>query len=189
MLVRRLAYAAQGGIFIFGGINALKNAEGHAKVAAPLVEKALDAAPDRVSDPIPSSPLTLVRINGGVQVVAGSLLALGKFPRVSALALAASLVPTTLAGHAFWSAPKEQQANQRIQFLKNLAVLGGLIVTAVDTKGQPGLAWRTGHAVDAAKGNLSDLAHSAGDSVSDLAGSAGDVLSDAQAAVTDRLPL
>lgn len=178
MLVRRLAYAAQGALFIVSGLDAVRNPGGKAKVAGPFLEKAVGAAPDAVSDNLPSSPEALVRINGGVQLVAGSLLALGRFPRISALALAASLVPTTLAGHAFWSAPKDQQVNQRIQFLKNLGLFGGLIVTAVDTKGQPGLAWRTGHAVDSAKDSISDLAHSAGDT-----------LSDAQSAVVEKLPI
>ena len=43
-----------------------------------------------------------VRINGGVQVAAGALLTLNKLPRLAALALAATLVPTTAAGHRFW---------------------------------------------------------------------------------------
>ena len=31
---------------------------------------------------------------------------------------------------------------QRLQFAKNLSVLGGLILAAVDTEGRPGVAWR-----------------------------------------------
>lgn len=188
MLVRRLAYAAQGAIFIISGFDAVKNPGGRAQVAGPLLEKAVHAAPDAVSAPLPSSPESLVRLNGGVQLVAGSLLAIGKFPRISALALAASLVPTTVAGHAFWAAPKEQQAAQRTQFLKNLAIFGGLIVTAVDTKGQPGLAWRTGHAVDSAKSSIGDLTQSASDNVSEFAHSAEKAIADAQSAVADKLP-
>jgi putative oxidoreductase len=37
-----------------------------------------------------------------VQVVGGALLALGKAPRLAASALAGSLIPTTLAWHAYW---------------------------------------------------------------------------------------
>ena len=33
---------------------------------------------------------------------------------------------------------------QKIQFLKNLSMLGGLLLATVDTEGKPGLAWRAG---------------------------------------------
>jgi putative oxidoreductase len=57
--------------------------------------------------------------------------------------LAASLVPTTLAGHAFWNETDPQAKNaQRLQFYKNTSVFGGLLLAAVDTEGRPGLAWR-----------------------------------------------
>jgi hypothetical protein len=56
-------------------------------------------------------------------------------------------VPTTLAGHRFWEEEDEtRRAQQRIHFFKNLSMLGGLMLAAVDTEGQPGLAWRAQHA-------------------------------------------
>jgi hypothetical protein len=42
---------------------------------------------------------------------------------------------------------------QRISFLKNLGLLGGLLLAAVDTEGRPGLAYRAGMVTDAAKRN------------------------------------
>src|SRR6202044_3854213 len=76
----------------------------------------------------------------------------GKFPRLSALALAATLVPTTLAGHPYWEVKDEKErAQQRIHFLKNLTMLGGLLIAAADTEGNPSLAWRSRHAVQAAR--------------------------------------
>ena len=70
-----------------------------------------------------------VRINGAVQVVAGTMLAMNRLPRVAALMLAGSLIPTTLAGHRFWAEPDPSgRAAQRTQFLKNAAMLGGLLV-------------------------------------------------------------
>jgi putative oxidoreductase len=92
-----------------------------------------------------------VRLNGAVQMAAGTLLALGRFPRLSALALAATLVPTTAAGHRFWEAEEDaDRTQQRIHFLKNLSMFGGLLITAADTSGQPSLAWRTRHGARAA---------------------------------------
>ena len=71
----------------------------------------------------------LVQFNGLVQIVAGTTLALGVLPRLSALALAGSLVPTTLAGHRFWEEHDEAaRAQQTIQFLKNAAMMGGLLM-------------------------------------------------------------
>ncbi len=80
---------------------------------------------------IPESTEDAVRLNGAVQVGAAALLAAGWCPRLAALALAGTLVPTTLAGHPFWEIEDPQErAAQRIQFLKNLAMLGGLLIAA-----------------------------------------------------------
>ena len=35
-----------------------------------------------------------------------------------------------------------RKKQQRVQFLKNLGIMGGLLLAAVDTEGKPGLAWR-----------------------------------------------
>jgi hypothetical protein len=75
------------------------------------------------------------------------LLGLGRFPRLSALALAATLVPTTLAGHRFWEAEDDAgRTQQQIHFLKNLSMLGGLLIAADDTGAAPSLLWRGRHA-------------------------------------------
>jgi hypothetical protein len=96
--------------------------------------------------------VNLVRLNGAAQILGGLALASGKGRRVGAVLLAGSLVPTTLAGHSFWQEPdKPTRAAQRIQFLKNLGLMGGLLLAAVDTEGQPGLAWRASHGAKAAK--------------------------------------
>jgi uncharacterized membrane protein YphA (DoxX/SURF4 family) len=68
-----------------------------------------------------------------VQVGGGALLAVGIFPRLAGLALAGSLVPTTFAGHPFWQIEDPtQRAQQRVHFLKNAAILGGLLIAAFD---------------------------------------------------------
>ena len=78
--------------------------------------------------PLPADDEVIVRGNGAVQAVGGVLVAVGVFPRTAALGLAASLVPTTMAGHPFWtvSDPTARKA-QRIQFQKNMAMIGGLL--------------------------------------------------------------
>src|SRR5690606_18347529 len=73
----------------------------------------------------------------------GALLATGRIPRLASTVLAGALVPTTLAEHPFWNeTDPEARARQRIQFLKNLGLLGGLLLAAVDTDGKPSLAYR-----------------------------------------------
>ncbi|RFA13210.1 DoxX family protein [Subtercola boreus] len=85
--------------------------------------------------PLPADDEQVVKANAAVQAIAGAALALGWFPRVSALALAASLVPTTIAGHAFWAIEDPLARKlQRVQFQKNLAMIGGLLFAVLDTK-------------------------------------------------------
>ena len=73
---------------------------------------------------MPDDVEQVVRLNGAVQLVAGSMLALGRVPRLSALAIAASLLPTTYAGHRFWETDdKQERTQQRIHFLKNVSHL------------------------------------------------------------------
>ncbi len=138
-------------IFIVGGYNTLRDPGRVAPAAEPVVRPVAD----RVSF-VPDKIEQAVRINAAVQVVAGSLLALGRWPRLSALAIAATLVPTTYAGHRFWEVDdKQERAQQRIHFLKNLSMLGGLLLAAADTAGNPSLAWRSRHAVRSARHDVS----------------------------------
>ena len=83
--------------------------------------------------PLPAGDELLVRVNGAVQVACGTLLALGKVPRLSALVLAGSMIPTTLAGHSFWAVEDPAaRRQQQVQFHKNLAMIGGLLFAALD---------------------------------------------------------
>jgi uncharacterized membrane protein YphA (DoxX/SURF4 family) len=134
-------------IFIVEGFDSLLHPDTKAPAAEavvrPLAER-VPAVPDQVDQ--------AVRLNGAVQLVAGSLLAIGKFPRLSAAALAASLLPTTAAGHRFWeSHDKQERSQQKIHFLKNMSMLGGLLIAAGDTAGNPSVAWRGRHAATTAK--------------------------------------
>jgi putative oxidoreductase len=134
-------------IFAIQGYDTMRRPER----VSPLAEPVVRPVADRVSA-VPDRTEQAVRINGAVQFVAGSLLALGRWPRLSALALAATLVPTTLAGHRFWEAEdKQERAQQQIHFLKNMSMLGGLLITAADTAGSPSLAWRGRHAAKSAR--------------------------------------
>ncbi|ADU49889.1 DoxX family membrane protein [Intrasporangium calvum] len=77
------------------------------------------------------NPEAAVRFNGAAMAVGGAALALGILPRAAALGLVASLVPTTIAGHAFWKeSDPTARAMHRTQALKNLGLAGGLLAVA-----------------------------------------------------------
>ncbi|WP_433870819.1 DoxX family protein [Saccharopolyspora sp. CA-218241] len=149
MLVRRLARPMLAAVFIYGGIGVLRDVRNHAKAASHLMEKAPSSVQDSVPEQVPSDPETLVRIDGAVKIGGGVLLALGKCPRFAALLLAGSLVPTTLSSHAFWELDDPgERAGQQIHFLKNVGLLGGLLITAVDHEGRPSVGYRARHRAD-----------------------------------------
>jgi len=78
-----------------------------------------------------------------LQIVAGTCLILGVYPRVSALGLLLFLIPATIMAHSFWKAidtPLYQV--QLINFSKNLSMAGGLIFI-IATRKQPTLLPRS----------------------------------------------
>jgi uncharacterized membrane protein YphA (DoxX/SURF4 family) len=152
-LLRIVARTALGTVFIGGGIDSLQSPGPKAELAAPVTEMARQTVSG-----LPDQDVTLVRMNAGVHIAAGSLLVAGKLPRLSALALAASLVPTTLAGHRFWEADSaETKKQQQLHFTKNLAMFGGLLFAALDRHGEPSLAWRAKRATKQAASHAGDL--------------------------------
>ncbi len=110
---------------------------GRALLALPFIRLGWDAAREpgprvnaAASFGLPN-PEAAVRLNGGAMVVAGLALACGILPRWAALTLVACLVPTTAAGHAFWKFDEPQQrTGQMIHFLKNVSMVGGLLIEA-----------------------------------------------------------
>jgi putative oxidoreductase len=69
-----------------------------------------------------------VRANGAAMVVGGAALALNKVPRLAALGLIASMIPTTIAGHPFWELEGAERKGQEVHFAKNLGLIGGLVL-------------------------------------------------------------
>jgi putative oxidoreductase len=141
--LRAVARPMLASIFVIQGYDTMLHPEKVAARAEPVVRPVAELVPV-----VPDKTEDAVRLNGAVQFTAGSLLALGIWPRLSALAIAVTLVPTTVAGHRFWEAEDDKErAQQRIQLLKNLAIFGGLLIAAGDTAGRPSLAWRSRYAV------------------------------------------
>jgi putative oxidoreductase len=162
-LSRLIARPMLAATFVVGGVNALRNAPSLAAKSAPVTDKLMPlvhkAAPRL---PVPEDPATLVRMNAGVQIAAAVALATGRAPRLSSAVLAATLVPTTVAGHRFWEVDdKAQRTQQQLHFAKNVSLFGGLIIAAGDTEGRPGVAWRARRAAKDARREARHLAKAA----------------------------
>ncbi len=139
MLVRRLARPMLSAIFISGGIDALRHPAPTSQVADPVAPKIASSLPFS----LPEDTEQLIKIDAAVKIVAGGMLATNRLPRLAAFSLACSLIPTTFAGHRFWEeTDASTKRNQQNHFFKNVGLLGGLLLAAVDTEGRPSLGWR-----------------------------------------------
>ena len=69
----------------------------------------------------------LAPLGAVVEFFGGLAIALGAWTRLAAILVAGFTVAATLIAHRFWAVPAEQQAMQMIQFMKNLAIVGGLL--------------------------------------------------------------
>ena len=125
-LIRSVAHPLLGAVFVTGGLDVLRDPAPRARLAAPVVEWVASRVPVAPSDPVEA-----VRLNAMLQVGAGGMLAAGIMPRLAAAVLAGSTALTTMGGHRFWEVGDEKQRGmQRTQFLKNAAILGGLLAVA-----------------------------------------------------------
>lgn len=146
-LLRFAARTMLASYFVASGVKALRDPEALVADAEPLIDRVVPTvkqyAPEQVSSSIPEDPVTLIRINGILQLVGGLALATGKGRRLGALVLAATLVPATLAKHPFWTRETEEERDRdRSHFLKNVSLLGGVLLASRDTEGRPSIGYR-----------------------------------------------
>ncbi|BDT86814.1 DoxX family protein [Nocardia cyriacigeorgica] len=143
MLIRRLARPLLASAFVVDGVDTLMHPEPRVKTASAVVQQGHEKLPSDVAQKLPSDPDLLVKATAVTQVAGGAMLALGKAPRLAALALAATVVPATLTQQDFWSeSDPERRAAKRTAFLKDVSLLGGLMIASADTEGKPSLGWR-----------------------------------------------
>jgi putative oxidoreductase len=111
-------------IFVLSGFGKIAGFEG---TAGYIASKGL---------PLPQllAALTIVvELGGGLALMAGL------FTRQAAIGLAAFSLLTALVFHNFWAAPEAQHMAQQINFMKNLAIAGGMLVLAAFGPGRLGL--------------------------------------------------
>jgi putative oxidoreductase len=113
-MVGRLLLSA---IFLMSGANKVFNASdtlGYMKAKMPVQDHAA---------------LMVLLVAAVVCELAGGLsVLLGWKAKWGAGLLILFLVPTTIFFHNFWAVPQEQQLTETMNFVKNLAILGGLLM-------------------------------------------------------------
>lgn len=78
-------------------------------------------------------PAALVELAGGL------MLLLGWKARWAAVALIGFTAVATLVFHAYWGVPADEMLNQQIHFMKNIAIIGGLLSILVNGSGRHAL--------------------------------------------------
>jgi putative oxidoreductase len=120
MVAARVLVAA---IFMMTGLNIIGQAVAAHEMAAQGI-------------PVGLIPI-LIDAGRALQLIAGTGLILGVYPRMCALALLLFLIPATIIGHAFWETiGTPLYPAQLINFSKNVCMAGGLIFIMA-TRSQP----------------------------------------------------
>src|SRR3954447_20285310 len=143
-IVRRLARPLLAASFVQEGLDAVLHPAKRVDQARPLVQDV--AAPLG----LPKDPELFIRANGAVMMGAGALFALGRMPRLTGLALAATVAPGVYLHVMSLRTEKdgERRTAELDDMLRDLGRLGGALLAAVDTQGRPGIAWRSRHAAE-----------------------------------------
>lgn len=114
-LVPRIGPALVGALFLISGLLKIGKFAG---VAGAIAAKGI---------PLSEAVAALVIL---IEVAGGLALIIGRRTRQAAVALALFVIPATLLFHAFWSVDAAAFSNQLNHFLKNVAILGALLMVA-----------------------------------------------------------
>ena len=107
-MIRKLARPMLASVFVWEGVDNLRNASEHVKETEGFLKTVRKAVPSEYQGYIPNDPELVTRAIGGAKVGAGSTLALGKAPRTSAAVLAAATLPNLIGKNNFWAADNKE---------------------------------------------------------------------------------
>jgi putative oxidoreductase len=108
MLVGRVLLAA---IFVLSGANKLLHID---KTIASMTAEGIPYAS------------TLAYVAAGAELAGAAAILFGLLTRLGAIGLILFMIPATLLFHDFWAFTGQEQQMQLINFMKNLAIIGGL---------------------------------------------------------------
>ncbi len=113
-----------GGYFLFNAFNHFTNVEGMKGYAD--------------SKGVPAPKVAVIG-SGVLLALGGAGVLLGTLPQVAILLLLLFLLPTTPVMHDFWNAEGEERMTEQINFTKNLAIIGLLLMLLAFAG--PDVAW------------------------------------------------
>lgn len=90
---------------------------------------------------IPAASLA-VAATIAIEILGSLAILIGFKTRTAAAILAIFTVAASIAGHAYWAVPAEQVFVQKLLFFKNMAVVGGLLLLAIQGAGKLSLDGR-----------------------------------------------
>lgn len=160
-IVRLLARPLLATGFVAAGADRLRDSDNTAEQLRPTLKRIGGMVPSAAA--VTGNPELVAKVLGATQVGAGALLALGKLPRLSGLLLTGTAVLNAVVEYknAETDTADERKA-RRAALLKNLSLIGAVLLVAVDTNGRPGLAWRAEHLADDTRRSVASLGKDAG---------------------------
>ena len=124
-MIRKIIRPMIAAVYVADGVKALSKPEDYVEGTKSVLDSARAVLPSQYKGYVPTDATMVTQAAAGTRVGAGSLLALGKAPRLAAGTLAVLSVPTIYARNAFWNTDDDQEKEERKNgLLTNLALLG-----------------------------------------------------------------
>lgn len=140
-LLRFAARTMLASYFVLNGVKAVRNPAAFTDMAEPVVDKVVptlrSVLPTEAASFLPTDATGVARVLGAAQIAGGVSLATGVGRRLGAALLTATMLPRVATNN-----PLKAAADERTRMTADLALLGGVALAAMDTEGQPNLAWR-----------------------------------------------
>lgn len=144
-ILRAVARTMLASYFIVTGYKAMRHPEEFTEAAEPVADTLLplanQALPKQAAVYLPQDTTAFVKATGIAQLLGGLCLATGIGRRVGAGVLTATMVPHVIASNPLGAKGDEREVRYGL-LSKNIALLGGVALAAMDTEGRPNLAWK-----------------------------------------------
>ena len=89
-------------------------------------------------------PTLMAALGAAVEFFGGLAVVLGLWTRLAAAAVIVFTIMATLIAHRYWAVPPEAAGMQKIQFMKNVAIIGGFFALIAAGAGRFSVdGWRT----------------------------------------------